>query len=438
MRMRLPLLCALAIAAATALAQDDQKLVQDDNEKPALTRPDENERKAKQEALETVKQRLDQMEREAQSLGQTAEERQRVLDAAKTSLAAQAEAAKLAERTVEANLQRIETLKVLKEAFQKERDDAAGALQRRLTLLYLAEASLNEGPLDAAGAIHEAVWRAAAHESAFRFAHAEEAARRAAADLQTVQTVVRRQQSLGDRSAGEAQAIRQNVTEAEQGLADLAQQRQAQQNDIGLLRSRQKTLQDLVSYLADQERLYNLKETGRGGAPEAGGDQRLVAPEPGEAERLGTTTRDAADSLTRPLEEPAAPAAPAQAGPGQVPGVEIDTGESTAVHAVVGGEVLYAGPLPYYDQIVILNHHDGYFTVYAYLKRIFVTKGEALARGDVLGMSGPFSSGPRRNGVRFEVRKGETSIDPSQWGRTPADLPKALLEGVFGDEAAGN
>lgn len=424
-RARLGARCAGAILGAflalAAAGQDDQKLVLDDSDVRSLYYS-EKELDAKSQALEAVKTRLEQMERDAQNLEQSAGERQRAVDEARSALTERKNSAELAQQTVEANLARIEGLKLLLKAFQDEKREAANALERRLALLQAAKSVFDEVPFDPgdpAGPVHRAAWRAAAQHAAYRFAQAQEAIRRTEEDLGAAQAVVLRQQSLSGRSASEAQALEQEIAQAEKDLEEIHRQRQERQESIPLLRSRQQTLQDLVSHLAEQERLYQLRGAQQKDQGEAGqsGDQRLIAGESEAPPRPGSPTLPLSDS-------------PPPAG-GEIPGFEVETGDSQAIHAAVGGEILYAGPLRYYDQIVILNHNDGYFSVYAYLKRLFVAKGERVSRGDVIGLSGPLPSADGRHGARFEVRRGETAVDPASWPKTPSDLRRALVEGIF-------
>ena len=67
-----------------------------------------------------------------------------------------------------------------------------------------------------------------------------------------------------------------------------------------------------------------------------------------------------------------------------------------------------------YGMIVILNHGDGYYTLYAHLSEIDVSVGQEVLSGAMIGKSGDTGSlkGPE---LHFEVRKGGTSLDPQEW-----------------------
>ncbi len=76
-----------------------------------------------------------------------------------------------------------------------------------------------------------------------------------------------------------------------------------------------------------------------------------------------------------------------------------------------GGVVSYVGYSSGYGNHVIIDHENGYETVYAHLSRATVKKGTRVGQGDVIGRMG--ASG-RVTGVHvhFEIRKDGTAIDP--------------------------
>ena len=96
-------------------------------------------------------------------------------------------------------------------------------------------------------------------------------------------------------------------------------------------------------------------------------------------------------------------------------GIDIAVPVGTAVHAVGKGRVDYVSDdFGTYGQIVIINHGDGYYTLYGHLSAIAVSVGNEVAPGQTVGRSGETGSlkGPV---LHFEVRKGGQSLDPLQW-----------------------
>jgi len=85
------------------------------------------------------------------------------------------------------------------------------------------------------------------------------------------------------------------------------------------------------------------------------------------------------------------------------------------VRAVARGRVDYVSEdFGTYGQIVVLNHGDGYYTLYGHLSSIGVAVGAEVAPGQTLGHSG--DTGSLKGAVlHFEVRKGGQSLNPEDW-----------------------
>jgi murein DD-endopeptidase MepM/ murein hydrolase activator NlpD len=64
--------------------------------------------------------------------------------------------------------------------------------------------------------------------------------------------------------------------------------------------------------------------------------------------------------------------------------------------------------------MILVNHGDGFYTMYAHLSAIGVSVGQEVDAGAVLGRSGDSGSlkGPI---LHFEVRRGGAPLDPMDW-----------------------
>ncbi len=96
-------------------------------------------------------------------------------------------------------------------------------------------------------------------------------------------------------------------------------------------------------------------------------------------------------------------------------GIDIATPVGTAVRVVARGRVDYTSDdFGAYGQMVVVNHGDGYYTLYGHLSSISVAVGAELAAGQTVGLSGDTGSlkGPV---LHFEVRKGAQSLNPQGW-----------------------
>jgi murein DD-endopeptidase MepM/ murein hydrolase activator NlpD len=101
-------------------------------------------------------------------------------------------------------------------------------------------------------------------------------------------------------------------------------------------------------------------------------------------------------------------------------GIDIGVSTGTTVEAVAPGEVSTIWWLPSFGNLVILNHRNGYRSVYSHLSEISVSEGDLLNEGDQIGKSGEALSGPL---LHFEIWKDRDKQDPLQWLR-PQGLTK--------------
>lgn len=84
--------------------------------------------------------------------------------------------------------------------------------------------------------------------------------------------------------------------------------------------------------------------------------------------------------------------------------IDIGAPTGSAVLASDGGFVSFAGWTDVgYGYLIVIDHANGFATYYAHLSGIYVTEGQAVARGDVIGAVGStgWSQGPH---LHFEVR----------------------------------
>lgn len=93
------------------------------------------------------------------------------------------------------------------------------------------------------------------------------------------------------------------------------------------------------------------------------------------------------------------------------PGLDIAVPVGSLVRAAGGGTVRQLGEDPEYGLFVLLDHTDGYETMYGHLSRILVHAGGGVVSGEVIGLSGNTgrSTAPH---LHFEVRRDGLSLDP--------------------------
>ena len=97
-------------------------------------------------------------------------------------------------------------------------------------------------------------------------------------------------------------------------------------------------------------------------------------------------------------------------------GVLIPSAEGKEVKAISHGRVAYADWLRGYGMLVIIDHGDGYMTLYGYNQALYKETGDWVEEGEVIATVGR-SGGQLKSGLYFEVRvKGQPS-NPTKWCR---------------------
>jgi septal ring factor EnvC (AmiA/AmiB activator) len=95
-------------------------------------------------------------------------------------------------------------------------------------------------------------------------------------------------------------------------------------------------------------------------------------------------------------------------------GIEIRTTEGSFIHAVMAGTVVYADWLKGYGLVIILDHGNGFFSLYAHASKILAKVGQQVAEGHPIGETGD-TGVTGENTLYFELREGAEPVDPLQW-----------------------
>jgi murein DD-endopeptidase MepM/ murein hydrolase activator NlpD len=96
-------------------------------------------------------------------------------------------------------------------------------------------------------------------------------------------------------------------------------------------------------------------------------------------------------------------------------GINLAVPEGTEVKAAEDGVVAYAGnELKGYGNLVLLRHSDGWMTAYAHNSQLMVKRGDQIKRGQNIARAGQ-TGGVASPQVHFEIRKGSTPVDPTQY-----------------------
>ncbi len=92
-------------------------------------------------------------------------------------------------------------------------------------------------------------------------------------------------------------------------------------------------------------------------------------------------------------------------------GIDISTAYGDNVYAVAPGKIVYADRFMGYGNLVLVDHLDGFYSLYGHLAEMLVSTGDEVAAGRIIGRVGESGSlsGPI---LHFELRKDGKPVDP--------------------------
>ena len=96
-------------------------------------------------------------------------------------------------------------------------------------------------------------------------------------------------------------------------------------------------------------------------------------------------------------------------------GINIATSAGAPILAAENGVVSYAGnELRGYGNLLLVQHADGWITAYAHNARLLVSRGDKIAKGQLIAHAGD-TGGVKRPQLHFEIRKGATPVNPVRY-----------------------
>jgi septal ring factor EnvC (AmiA/AmiB activator) len=102
-------------------------------------------------------------------------------------------------------------------------------------------------------------------------------------------------------------------------------------------------------------------------------------------------------------------------------GVVLAAPRGREVRSVYHGRVAFSDWLAGLGLLVIVDHGDGYMTLYGYNETTLKNAGDWVAPGDVIATVGD-SGGQAQPALYFEIRKGKQPVNPRRWvTRRPGD-----------------
>lgn len=97
-------------------------------------------------------------------------------------------------------------------------------------------------------------------------------------------------------------------------------------------------------------------------------------------------------------------------------GVLIGAAPGSRVSAVSGGKIIFADRFRNLGLLLIIDHGDGFLSLYGHNRDLLKTTGERVQTGEQIATVGD-SGGQRDPALYFEIRKGKQPLNPAQWCR---------------------
>jgi septal ring factor EnvC (AmiA/AmiB activator) len=95
-------------------------------------------------------------------------------------------------------------------------------------------------------------------------------------------------------------------------------------------------------------------------------------------------------------------------------GIEIRAAEGSIIRAVLAGTVVYADWLKGYGLVIIADHANGIFSLYAHASKLLTDVGAWIEAGQTIGETGDTGM-TGENTLYFELREGAEPVDPLLW-----------------------
>ncbi len=95
-------------------------------------------------------------------------------------------------------------------------------------------------------------------------------------------------------------------------------------------------------------------------------------------------------------------------------GVLMAAKEGTEIQTVADGQVVFANWLRGYGLLMIIDHGQGYMTLYAFNQSLYKQAGDRVKTGEVIAAVGK-SDGREEAGLYFGIRNKGKAVDPMKW-----------------------
>ncbi len=95
-------------------------------------------------------------------------------------------------------------------------------------------------------------------------------------------------------------------------------------------------------------------------------------------------------------------------------GLFIRASEGSEVRAIAAGQVVFADWMRGFGNLLVIDHGDGYMSLYGNNEALYKSSGQRVQAGDSIAAVGN-SGGNADNGVYYELRRNSQPFDPLAW-----------------------
>ncbi len=95
-------------------------------------------------------------------------------------------------------------------------------------------------------------------------------------------------------------------------------------------------------------------------------------------------------------------------------GMEIKPAEDDYIRSIYDGTVAYADWFKGYGLLVIIDHGESYYSLYAHASKLMVSVGDKVKQNQIVGEIGETGYSADQN-LYFEIRHGGKAVDPAVW-----------------------
>ncbi|WP_168926925.1 murein hydrolase activator EnvC family protein [Shewanella donghaensis] len=97
-------------------------------------------------------------------------------------------------------------------------------------------------------------------------------------------------------------------------------------------------------------------------------------------------------------------------------GAVIAAPEGQNVNAIAHGTVIYADWLRGFGMVMVIDHGEGYMSLYGHAQTLLIQPGETVKKGESIALVGS-SGGQTESGLYFEIRHKGQAINPAKYCR---------------------